>query len=183
MSLQRGSIPTSPSTITQDQPCGYLAGVQGRRVPRSPHQPPGFAPAAGSGCRAQHGSSITAVALRGPTMSAAKRAAGLRDPAGEGQGLYHCIHGACAGRGRGAMAWPSPPALAAGTDPAQHQLPLPTRRQFSYHSCLWSLLGCWCLSRSLLSPAGPCLVLAGAVRAPLPCPRMFPDGSVRRSES
>lgn len=83
--LGSGSIPTPPSTVTKDQPRSYLPGVQARRVPLSPWQPPGFAPTAGPSHRAPCRSPITAIALPGPATGTAKWAAGSHAAARRGQ--------------------------------------------------------------------------------------------------
>lgn len=173
LSLQCGSIPTSPFTITQDQPHGYLPGVEGRRVLRSPHQPPRFAPAAGSGRRAQRGSPITAAALWRPATSTVKKAAGLCGAAGQGQDLHHSPHGAWS---RGTTVTP---VLAAGADPVQHQTPLPHAASLLPPHLPVVPIG----SLVPLQVFHPSLVLAEAIPAPVPCPCLFPDGSVRRGKS
>lgn len=125
LSLQRGSIPTSPSTITQDHPTLIYLVCKPGEPPFHLSSHLGLLPQQDQAAGLSTDPSIIAVALPGSATSSAKHAAGLHAAAGRGQDLHHCLRGACTGKVRGAVAHPPPLLLAAGADPVQHQTPLP----------------------------------------------------------
>lgn len=71
------------------------------------------------------------------------------------------------------------PALAAGADPVQHQTPLPHAASLLPPQMPVVPVG----SLVPLQVFHPSLVLAEATPAPVPCPCLFPNGSVRQGKS